>query len=318
MKIIKNIRKLMMLLLSSFKKNFSNEYYTNKNIKSMFYLNGYAQTEGTLNELEGSTTLTKSEAQFTKNDNSKQNIISTQPKFNQNITEASGQSEVPPKQTKKTENLINKFSIRESEQSDVNAKLSTQKLKLPKEGKPLEIRLPYGNTNSVALCSIEETEKVITRQPKKLSENSNLSRIKQELEIKLANPLEFNNKGDTLLSSKSGVQKKKQACREDVLPLISNVKDTLALPVEQKIKPITSSDNNPPIPPPPPIGGLANFKGSKLPLSSPIQKHSRAEQEERCNIFQNKTVSIGSNLDNSFVKELTLKLEKRKSKAHSV
>ncbi|WP_339048525.1 hypothetical protein [Candidatus Mesenet endosymbiont of Phosphuga atrata] len=295
-RIIKNIETLMELLSSLFKKNLSGEYYTNKSVKSIFYFSHYVQEEQTqniLNKSEEHPISTKLQLPYIQSEQ-----ILAQSRSNQNIADLSSQP-------------------------NVSIESSVQKLELPKEGESLKINLSHGNVKPIVFCDAEEPKKAdIATQPKKLSDNPNFSKIKQELENKLKNSFESNSKNTSLLSSKNKEQEKEQACKGDVLSFISSSKDISILPIEPKTKqePVISNDNNSSMPPPPPpIGGLVNFKGPKLPLSLPMQEQSRIKQEKFCNTSQNKIVNMQSNLNNvPFMEQLTLTLEQRKGKAHSV
>ncbi|XGA07915.1 MAG: hypothetical protein U0X86_000042 [Wolbachia endosymbiont of Xenopsylla cheopis] len=282
-RIIKNIETLIELLSSLFKKNLSGEYYTNKSAKSIFYINCYAQEEqakNVLNKPEEHFISTKLQLPHIESEQ-----ISIQSRSNQNIADLSNQP-------------------------NVNIESSVQKLELPKKGESLKINLSHGSVKSIVFCDAERPKKAdIATQPKKLSDNPNFSKIKQELENKLKNSLGSNS------------QNKEQVCKENVLSFISSSKDISILPIEPKTKQelVISNDNNSSIPPPPPIGDLANFKGPKLPLSLPMQEQSGIKQEKFCNTSQNKIVNMQSNLNNvPFMEQLTLTLEQRKGKAHSV
>ncbi|GHM58073.1 MAG: hypothetical protein sL5_02240 [Candidatus Mesenet longicola] len=294
-RIIKNIETLIELLSSLFKKNLSGEYYTNKSVKSIFYISHYAQEEqakNVLNKSEEHSISTKLQLPHIQSEQ-----IPTQSRSNQNIADLSNQP-------------------------NVNIGSSVQKLELPKKGESLKINLSHGNVKPIVFCDAERPKKAdIATQPKKLSDNPNFSKIKQELENKLKNSLGSNSQNTDLLSSKNKEQEREQVCKENTLSFISSSKDISILPIEPKTKqePVISNDNNSSIPLPPPIGDLANFKGPKLPLSLPMQEQSRIKQEKFCNTSQNKIVNMQSNLNNvPFMEQLTLTLEQRKGKAHSV
>ncbi|WP_339045216.1 hypothetical protein [Candidatus Mesenet endosymbiont of Agriotes lineatus] len=307
-RIIKNIKTLMELLSLPFKKGLSGEYYTNKSIKSIFYVNNYVQekqAKNILNKPAEHIMLTKQ--LYVHSDNSRQPSMRSDL-----IVKTNGQLEIS---SKEANNLTSRFNLKESEQPDVNIRSSVQRLKLTKENKqPLQTNPPYEKVKSMISCGTEGPEKVDTAtQPKKLSDNPKFLGVVQKLENQLKNSLESNSKNTALLSSKNKEKEEEQACKKDVLPLTSSFGD---LPVELEIKLVVFSDNNSPMPPPPPpIGGLANFKGLKLPLSPPMQ--SKKETQQKDNISQNK-VNIKSNLNSSVVEELKSTLEERKEKAYSV
>lgn len=178
-KTVKDIKELVVVLLSSlFKKKLNGEYYTN-NVRSIFYFNDYVQEERILDKSEEHLILRKSQVQHIENSK----LIFVQSKFNQNI-------------------------------ADVSIEQSVQKLKLPGEDKPLE--LSDKDIKPMISCDVKELKNTDTaKQPRKLNDNPHFLKIKQELESQLKNSPKFSGKSDALLSDKNKEQK--QACGEDVL-----------------------------------------------------------------------------------------------------